>query len=120
LGATPILTCKFDSIGYPLRRRRGIGGLRGGRRRRCGVGGLRSHARGVGGGIPLPSLQSEWHNTPSIQTESYKRHMRTRKMVRKDVRDIFILFCIAKKGRRIDCCTALFRGAKSEKNVGKK
>jgi hypothetical protein len=57
---------------------------------------------------------------PSIQTESYKRHMRTRKMVRKDVRDIFILFCIAKKGRRIDCCTALFRGAKSEKNVGKK
>jgi hypothetical protein len=45
LGAIPILTSKFGSIGYPLRRRRGIGGLRGGPRRR----------RGVGGEIPLPS-----------------------------------------------------------------
>jgi hypothetical protein len=44
LGAISILISKFDSIGYPLRRRRGIGGLRGGPRRRCGVGGLRSHA----------------------------------------------------------------------------
>jgi hypothetical protein len=46
LGAKPILASRFGSIGYPLRRRRGIGGLRGGPRRR----------RGVGGEIPLPSL----------------------------------------------------------------
>jgi hypothetical protein len=44
LGAIPILTCKFGSIGYPLRRRRGVGGLRGGPRRRRGIGGLRSRA----------------------------------------------------------------------------
>jgi hypothetical protein len=42
----PILTSKFYSTCYHLRRRRGIGGLRGGPRRR----------RGVGGEIPLPSL----------------------------------------------------------------
>jgi hypothetical protein len=46
LGAIPILTSKFGSIGYTLRRRRGIGGLRGGPIRR----------RGVGGEIALPSL----------------------------------------------------------------
>jgi hypothetical protein len=46
LGAIPILNSRFGSIGYPLRRRRVIGGLRGGPRRR----------RGVGGEIPLLSL----------------------------------------------------------------
>jgi hypothetical protein len=46
LGAIPILTSKFGGIGYPLRGRRGIGGLRRGPRRR----------HGVGGEIPLPSL----------------------------------------------------------------
>jgi hypothetical protein len=46
LGAIPILAIKFGSIGYPLRRRCGIGGLRGG---------PRGH-RGVGGEIPLSSF----------------------------------------------------------------
>jgi hypothetical protein len=46
LGAIPILAIKFGSIGYPLRRRCGIGGLRGG---------PRGH-RGVGGEIPPSSF----------------------------------------------------------------
>jgi hypothetical protein len=52
----PLLTSKFDSICYLLRRRLGIGGLRGGPKRRCGVGGLRSYAVVSAVRSNLPSL----------------------------------------------------------------
>jgi hypothetical protein len=56
LEAIPILTSKFGSIGYTLRRRRGIVGLRGGPKRAPWCPWSSISRRGVGGEIPLPSF----------------------------------------------------------------